>query len=46
MVIIWKMENLGLLHIKKIYFSDSKLNFENIDDKKEIFFQNYTQKKQ
>ena len=27
------------------HFSDSKLNFENIDDKKDIFYQNYTQNK-
>ena len=39
------MGNLGFLHIKKIYFSDSKLNFESTDDKKEIFYQNYIQTK-
>ena len=39
------MENLGFLLIKKktFYFSDSKLNFENIDERKEIFNKIYSQ---
>ena len=35
MVIIWKMENFGFLHIKKYTFKFGKIRFENLVDKKE-----------